>query len=39
MTVDVSESNDVTKHHINVITIWRISAIEVTALLKMHVLK
>ena len=32
--VDVSERNDVTKPHSNVITIWRASAIEMNALLK-----
>ena len=30
--VYVTERNDVTKRHSNVITIWRMSAIEVTAL-------
>ena len=32
--VGVTELNDVIKHHRNVITIWRTSAIEMTALLK-----
>ena len=32
--VYVTECNDVMKRHSNVITIWRTSAIEVTALLK-----
>ena len=35
--VDVTEHNDVTKSHSNIITMWRTSAIEVTALLKIHV--
>ena len=35
--VDVNERNDVTKRHSNVVIIWRTSAIEVTALLKIHV--
>ena len=30
----VTESNDVIKRHINAITIWRMSAIKVTAFLK-----
>ena len=37
--VDVTESNDVTKRHGIVITIWRTSAIEMTALSKTHVQK
>ena len=32
--VNVTERNDVIKRHSNVITIWRTSAVEVTALLK-----
>ena len=32
--VYITERNDVIKRHCNVITIWRMSAIEVTALLK-----
>ena len=32
----VTECNDVTKHHIVVITIWCMSAIRVTALSKTH---
>ena len=34
--VEVSERNEVTKHHGIVIPIWRTSAIEVTALSKAH---
>ena len=35
--VNDTERNDVVKRHSNVITIWRTSAIEVTALLKIYV--
>ena len=35
----VPELNDVIKHHSNVITIWRTSEVEVTALLKQYVQK
>ena len=34
--VYVTERNDVIKRHSNVITIWRLTAIEATALLKKH---
>ena len=35
----VSDRNEVTKRHGNVIAIWRASGTEVTALLKVHVQK
>ena len=36
---DISEHDNVTKRHCNVITIWRTSGIEVTALLKKSTLR
>ena len=39
VVVDVTECNDDTKHHSNVITIWQTSAIKVNALLEIHIQK